>query len=133
VTEVFADTSFLIAVMSERDEWHALARRLSATISGRMVTTEWVLVELGNYLAKSPLRNTFTRFIDDLDRDPAVVVLTAEAASFDAGLELFASRPDKNWSLVDCISFTVMSERGITNALTADHHFEQAGLRVLLT
>ncbi len=132
VIEVFADTSFLIAVLSERDERHLLARRLSATISEKLVTTEWVLAELGNFLAKSPLRSEFTRFVDELSHDPAVMILGAETASFASGFELFAARLDKNWSLVDCISFAVMTDRGITDALTADHHFEQAGFQVLL-
>jgi uncharacterized protein len=51
---------------------------------------------------------------------------------FSAGLELFRSRRDKEWSLTDCMSFVVMRERGITDALTNDHHFEQAGFRILL-
>jgi predicted nucleic acid-binding protein len=48
---------------------------------------------------------------------------------YQAGFELFASRPDKGWPLTDCISFVVMTERGLREALTADHHFEQAGFR----
>jgi len=50
----------------------------------------------------------------------------------DRGLALYISRPDKDWSLTDCISFVVMKERGLTGALTADHHFEQAGFVALL-
>ena len=50
----------------------------------------------------------------------------------DAGLALYANRTDKDWSLTDCISFVVMNERGITDALTGDHHFEQAGFAALL-
>jgi len=48
------------------------------------------------------------------------------------GLALFGSRLDKDWSLTDCISFEVMSSYGITEALTGDHHFTQAGFRALL-
>ena len=51
---------------------------------------------------------------------------------FDAGVALYHSRTDKDWSLTDCISFVVMSQHGITGALTGDHHFEQAGFKVLL-
>ena len=47
-------------------------------------------------------------------------------------LSLFARRPDKHWSLTYCISFVVMTERRLTDALTGDHHFEQAGYRALL-
>jgi len=47
-------------------------------------------------------------------------------------LALFCSRLDKEWGLIDCVSFIVMQERGLTNALTTDEHFEQAGFRALL-
>ena len=53
-------------------------------------------------------------------------------AAYQAGFDLFANRPDKDWSLTDCISFGVMTERGLTEALTADRHFEQAGFRAVL-
>lgn len=52
-------------------------------------------------------------------------------AVYQAGFDLFAARPDKAWSLTDCISFGVMRERGLSDALTADHHFEQAGFRAV--
>lgn len=64
--------------------------------------------------------------------DEGVVLLPPDQILFDAGLELYASRSDKEWSLTDCISFVVMRERGITDALTGDHHFEQAGFVALL-
>jgi hypothetical protein len=50
----------------------------------------------------------------------------------DRGLALYAARPDKEWSLTDCVSFLVMQDHGVTEALTADHHFEQAGFVALL-
>lgn len=64
--------------------------------------------------------------------DPDVTVIRVNADLFDAGLQLFADRLDKYWSLTDCISFVVMLREGITDALTGDHHFEQAGFRALL-
>ena len=64
--------------------------------------------------------------------NPAIQVVPATAPLFDAGLALHAQRSDKSWSLTDCISFVVMAEHGITDALTGDHHFEQAGFRALL-
>jgi hypothetical protein len=60
------------------------------------------------------------------------VIIAPEDNWFTAGIELYTSRPDKDWSLTDCISFVVMQDRGITDALTGDHHFEQAGFRALL-
>ena len=60
------------------------------------------------------------------------LVLPGSRESFQAGLELYRSRPDKEWSLTDCISFVVMKERGIAEALTGNRHFEQAGFTILL-
>ena len=56
----------------------------------------------------------------------------ADSFYFDEGVRLYVARPDKDWSLTDCISFVVMRERGITEALTGDRHFEQAGFVALL-
>ena len=64
--------------------------------------------------------------------NPQVKLIPPDVALFDAGVQLFANRPDKEWSLTDCISFVVMQQEGITQALTADHHFEQAGFQALL-
>ncbi len=59
-------------------------------------------------------------------------ILEPEGSLYDAGIELYRTRSDKDWSLTDCISFVVMEQRGIVDALTGDHHFEQAGFRALL-
>lgn len=58
--------------------------------------------------------------------------MPANVEIFERGVELYHSRLDKQWSLTDCISFVVMSEEGIAEALTGDHHFEQAGFVALL-
>jgi uncharacterized protein len=64
--------------------------------------------------------------------DQALTVVEASHDLFERGLDLFGKRPDKEWSLTDCISFVVMQEQGLTDALTADHHFDQAGFVRLL-
>ena len=61
-----------------------------------------------------------------------IYVLPCSQLELDAGINLYLSRPDKDWSLTDCTSFVAMQERGLTDALTADHHFEQAGFIALL-
>jgi predicted nucleic acid-binding protein len=70
--------------------------------------------------------------MDQLAADPAITVIQASPEVFDLGLDLYARRLDKEWSLTDCISFAVMKEHGLTQALTGDHHFEQAGFTILL-
>ncbi len=70
--------------------------------------------------------------LEMLDADPQTVVAPATRELLDAGRSLFAQRMDKNWSLTDCISFSVMQREGLSRAFMADHHFEQAGFTALL-
>jgi len=70
--------------------------------------------------------------LDDLEANKRNLVVPANVETFEKGVELYDARPDKEWSLTDCISFVVMSEEQITEALTSDHHFEQAGFTALL-
>jgi hypothetical protein len=129
---VFADTSYYAAVLSPRDVAHYAASRCSRAISGQVVTTEFVLMELGNGLSGTPRRKAFAAFVAHLRTSPDTIIVPASSELFLAGLDLFAHRADKDWSLTDCTSFVVMTQRGLTEALTADHHFEQAGFKVLL-
>jgi predicted nucleic acid-binding protein len=96
-----------------------------------LVTTEWVLMELADALSAPQARVTAAAFLLAVRADPQFDVVGYDSIVYQAGFDLFAARPDKSWSLTDCISFGVMSERGLTEALTADHHFEQAGFRAV--
>jgi len=129
---VFADTSYYAALFSSRDVAHDAADRWSREFFGCMVTTEFVLVELGNGVRGVPARETFAEFVSQLHVLLNTIVVPASSGLFRAGMELFARRLDKDWSVTDCISFVVMKQRGLTEALTADHHFEQAGFKALL-
>lgn len=97
-----------------------------------MVTTEWVLTELADGLASSRQRGMFLRTRQELLDDEDVLVAPLDMKLHEEGINLFASRPDKDWSLTDCISFVVMWREGLREALTGDHHFEQAGFIALL-
>lgn len=77
-------------------------------------------------------RAAFLRLVDNLKSNPLCLIVPASQLLFDQGLALYADRPDKEWSLTDCISFVVMREQGLSEALTGDRHFEQAGFRALL-
>ena len=90
------------------------------------------MAELGDALAVVEKRKTFVAFYQGLTANPYVQILPVTREQFDSGLRLYAQRPDKDWSLTDCISFVVMREHGVTDALTGDHHFEQAGFKALL-
>jgi hypothetical protein len=101
-------------------------------LRGRLVTTDWVLTEVADALSDPKNRAECVALIDDLRRSPSIEIEPASRKLFDIGWDLYRRRPDKDWSLTDCISFVVMQERGITDALTGDRHFEQAGFRALL-
>jgi len=92
----------------------------------------WVLTELGDALHRGRNRKTFAHFLDTLGEHEDLDIVPASAELFQRGIALFRLRPDKEWSLTDCISFVVMAEKGISEALTSDRHFEQAGFKVLL-
>lgn len=129
---VFADTSFYLAVVNSKDALHARAVRASRKFRGRVVTTHYVLTELGNALSRAQHRPVFVTLIRRLRGDSHTIIIPASDELFDQGLDLFARRPDKDWSLIDCISFVVMGQRRIAEALTEDRHFKQAGFRALL-
>src|SRR5437773_95105 len=129
---VFADTSYYLALLSASDAHHPAAVEWSERLLGRTIVTEYVLVELGSALSRTRHRGTYGPFVEHLLADAATRLISASHALFVQGLRLFAARSDKEWSLVDCISFVVMKQRRLTDALTTDHHFEQAGFRALL-
>jgi uncharacterized protein len=129
---VFADTSYFLALFSEEDVHHSKAVLVSREQSRPMVLTEFVLLELGNSLCRGHARRVFVDLVAHLRSDPLYTVVPVSESLFESGLNLFAQRPDKEWSLTDCISFIVMQRLHLTEALTADHHFEQAGFKALL-
>lgn len=132
MNQVFADTSYYIALMSEYDQHHAAAVAVAQGFLGEIITTDFVLVEVGNWLCRIPDRAAFLKLRQSISADKQTTVIPATRELFDGGCSLFARRMDKEWSLTDCLSFTVMQQRGLVDALTADHHFEQAGFNVLL-
>jgi len=132
VKPVFADTFYFLALLHLGDIAHARALSLSQTSSDLLLTTTWVLTEVADALAVPGMRESFPRLLATLRGDPACTIIPPTLTLFEQGVELYAERPDKGWSLTDCISFVVMRQQGITQALTGDHHFEQAGFRALL-
>lgn len=128
----FGDTAYFLALVNARDQLHAQAVALSRQPPGPLLTTEWVLMELGDALASPAMRTKFIRLINTLHIQPDVTVIPASHELFASACALFSQRPDKAWSLTDCTSFVVMQAQGLEAALTADQHFEQAGFRRLM-
>ncbi len=128
---LFADSYYWFALANPLDAGHAAAKG-TANVAAAVVTTAWVLTELADGVCKVPSRYAFLQIFRLILNDPFHMVVPADQTLMDRGMQLYAARPDKDWSLTDCISFVVMEERGITEALTGDHHFEQAGFVALL-
>lgn len=129
---VFADTFYFIALLSKQDEHHDKAVAWTKTYTGKLLTTEWVLLELADSLASSKRRLVFGETRRRLLADKNYGVVALGMPQHERGIEMYESRPDKEWSLTDCVSFVTMKEEGIREALTGDHHFEQAGFVALL-
>jgi len=132
MTPVFADAFYFFALLNPADAAHEDALAFSAESAGPILTTDWILTELADGLADPQNRQLCVEFISELRSRPDVTIIEAQRELFDAGLQLYSERPDKGWSLTDCISFVVMQQKGITEALTGDRHFEQAGFVRLL-
>ncbi len=132
---VFLDTSFSIAMAIEKDDFHERALELADKIEAEniyILTTQAIVLEIGNALSKLKYRQSAVGIIQHLESDLNTSIISLTDELYNKAFELFRNRPDKEWGLVDCISFVVMKEQKITDALTADEHFMQAGFRVLL-
>lgn len=130
---VFTDTFYFLSPFNPAEQTHRKAVAFTSENNVRIVTTDWVLTELAEGLARSRRgRAEFISTLADLQADPDVKIEPFHPQLMSEGIRLYGSRADKEWSLTDCISFVVMQRDGITEALTGDHHFEQAGFVALL-
>lgn len=127
--EWFADTFFFLALLNASDRPYHEKARAANRINRPVVTSWWVLLEVGDHLCDVRNRRLYGELIRALQKDVRYTIVPAEQAILDTAVALFNSRSDKSWSLTDCTSFAIMRVRGIEEALTADHHFEQAGFR----
>ena len=128
----FGDTSFWVALVDRRDMYHSKAVEWSLKISGSIVTTEAVLLETANTFARPDWREKVIALFNHIMARDDIEVAPFTEAAWDRSWKLFGDRLDKSWSLTDCISFELMRERGLTQALAADSHFRQAGFHALL-
>ena len=132
MTALFADTFYFIALLSPADAAHAKAVAFTRQFTGQLLTTAWVLTEIADGLIEAPARERFLQFYDRLRARDDITIVPCSEDLFEQGIDLFRRRLDKEWSLTDCISFVVMQRQNINEALTEDHHFEQAGFTALL-
>jgi len=131
---VFADTWFWIALSNEADNYNAQALHLRKTLSHQyIVTTEEILVEFLTYFSsKGPEGRVKATQVVEAMMESDIEILHQSHDSFIKGLTLYKVRPDKGYSLTDCISMQTMKAMAIQEALTHDHHFTQESFKILL-
>ncbi|MCS6839767.1 MAG: PIN domain-containing protein [Roseiflexus sp.] len=130
--KVFIDTVFVIALVNRRDTYHAKALELSDLFDQKLfLTTDVVLLEIGNALARN-FKQQSIEIIDSFLSSSDVEIVHLTPQLFERAYSLYKQYQDKEWGLIDCISFEVMREAGVTAALTFDQHFVQAGFQALM-
>jgi len=132
---VFLDTAALLALANKRDALHRQAkteRNRLAREGKPILTTEWVLTEFLNAMQRPPARTLAIQMTAQLCQSKRVQIIGASTADWHAGYALYQSRPDKAWSLVDCISMHLCQQHSIREVFTADRNFLQAGYLILL-
>ena len=133
--DIFIDASYVIALAIPADEAHAKAVELADWLRRNpagLVTTRAVLLEIGNALSRLRFRSAAAEVLETVESDARIQVVPLDEELYADALSLFRSRTDKEWGMTDCISFVVMKQRGLRDALTTDQHFEQAGFRALM-
>ncbi|MCY7347550.1 MAG: PIN domain-containing protein [Pyrinomonadaceae bacterium] len=132
---LFLDTAYIYALFNTRDQWHAAAVEWEGKIAAEnlsLLTTQFVLTEVANGLSALKFRRNVAEIIRALQESAFVEIIDASPDLFHRSLILYEQRQDKSWGLTDCASFIVMKENNISEALTADEHFRQAGFKALL-
>jgi len=133
--KVFLDTAFVVALASPADMYHEKAKRLSRQIERQgvsLVTTRTVLIEIGDAMAEHRTRNAGTVILQALEEDDSLTIIQNSEELYRRAFALYTSRTDKEWGMTDCISFVVMTSEKITDALTTDTHYQQAGFVALM-
>jgi len=134
MTALFADTFYWVALADFADSAHQRALILtSERASSRIVTTDEVLTEYLTFFsaAPDPVSREAADSVQGILASSVIRVIPQSRGSFLAGLQLYRARPDKGYSLTDCISMQTMRKEGLTEVLTNDRHFEQEGFRAL--
>ena len=134
MTALFADTFYWVALADFSDSAHPRALTITAErVASAIVTTDEVLGEYLTFFASAfgTLRRRAATSVQRILANPVIRVIPQSRTSFLAGLDLYSQRPDKGYSLVDCISMQTMRREGLPEALTNDQHFEQEGFRAL--
>ena len=132
MSTVFADAFYFVARLNRHDQHHERVLKFSRDFRARLLTSDWVLMEVADALAESKCRGRVRDFILHLRGTAGCEIVPASRELLDRALDLYHQHADMKWTLTDCASFVIMRERKVTDALTGDRHFEQAGFTALL-
>jgi predicted nucleic acid-binding protein len=135
-SSIFLDTNGWLALLNSADAHHARAVEVwhnLITNKSQVVLTDWVVAETGNGLARFREKNRLRKSFDRIMRSSRRELVVVDEPLLHRALDFFVQHMDKMWGLVDCASFIVMQDRGVTEAFTSDRDFEQAGFRRLLS
>lgn len=133
--KVFADTSGWLALVVKSDFLHEKAVEIYQNLLNQnydFVTHDGILLEVGNSLSSVKARNTALKLKENIENSSRIELVSLSPELIESGWKLYAERLDKDWGIIDCISFVVMQRYGVTEALTTDKHFKQAGFTKLL-
>jgi predicted nucleic acid-binding protein len=132
---VMLDTSFILALENKDDPHHERAKALDRELLGQngVLLLHWgVLLEIGDGYARIGRRARGLHLLAQFEQEEGYRVCPITESLLQDAISLYRARPDKDWGLTDCVSFELMEQEGITEALTADVHFRQAGFTALL-
>ena len=135
-SSIFLDTNGWVALLNRNDSMHVQANEAWArVVRGRhsLILTDWIVAETGNGLARAKDKARLAEAFDRVLQVPRNELVIVEESLLREAMALFCHHADKTWGLVDCASFVVMRDRGIAEAFTSDHDFEQAGFKCLLS
>jgi predicted nucleic acid-binding protein len=130
--KIFVDTLFIVALINKRDQYHQIALNLAEQYENYpLITTDAIFLESGNKLSAN-YRNEVVELIEQFLASDEIDVIRLTSELFDQSLRLYKKHQDKSWGLVDCFSFVVMKQHKVSQALTFDRHFIQAGFQALM-
>lgn len=131
--KIFIDTSYVLALFNQDDAYHQTAKSWASIVaSERFLITHAILLEIGNAFAKVNFRKIGARILRQFEQDRRLEIIPHSIELHEKAMQFYESRTDKEWGLIDCVSFVIMQNHNITDALTTDTHFQQAGFRALL-
>ena len=131
-TPIFIDSSYVLALVDRRDQNHSRAIQLVRGYDNvPMIVTDAILLEIGAALAYG-FRKQVVQIIEEFQTSQNFEIVHLSLDLFDQAFQFFKKHQDKEWSLTDCVSFVVMEQRRMSQALTFDHHFQQAGFVALM-